>query len=141
MKQLTICTHRYSQPLETYAIKAVKSGVLTVKRAGWQSRQFSINCQYVCSALLAEGLMALITDIAQRENPIYQHSPKLRDMADDLHQTPFYTAILHDLVCFLKHSRILHLEGYVVFRMAKYREKLDMISYSLIKKMKLIQQD
>jgi len=85
--------------------------------------------------------MTLITEIALLENPVYKYSAKLRDMAKDLRGTPIYNEGLIALSHFLKHSRLLHLEGYVAFRMSEYREKLDFMSYSLIKKMKLIQQD
>ena len=141
MKQLTISTHQYSHQLEDFAALAKDAGWLTTYAAGWNRGQFSINCRYKHAPAFAEGLMIFLTDITLQENPIYQHSPKLQDMAHDLRKTPLYTAGLLDLSNFLKHSRILHLEGYVTFRMSEYREKLDLMSYSLIKKMNLMPQD
>ena len=142
MKQLTVYTRKYRQPLEDFAAYAVSKGV-NLRRAGELScGLFSINCLYShAETAFVGGLMTLLTDIAMQENPVYLHSPKLRDMAADLHSTPLYAAVFKEFKQFLRHSRMLHLEGYVVFRMAEYREKLDMMSYSLIKKMKLIQQD
>jgi len=140
MKQLTIYTNRYSQLLEEFTASAA-SNVLIVRRAGWlNGGLFAINCAYNPAAF-ARGLMTLLADIALQKNPIYQNSQKLRDMAGDLRGTDLYTTALGELSRFLKHNRILNLEGYVTFRMSEYREKLDMMSYSLIKKMKLIQQD
>ena len=142
MKQLTIYTRRYRQQLEDFAEFAVNSGV-NLRRAGkLDCGMFSINCLYNhTDTVFIGGLMTLLTDIALQENPIYLHSPKLREMAGELRDTSLYTAAYKDFICFLKHNRELYLEGYVAFRMAEYREKLDMMSYSLIKKMKLIQQD
>ena len=142
MKQLTISTHRYSRLLEDFA-SAIASGGVIIRRAPvLNGGLFSVNCRYnhVTTAFI-DGLMTLLTDIALQENPVYQHSPKLREMAGDLHSTPLYAAVYKDFAHFIKHSRTLHLEGYVAFRMTEYREKLDMMSYSLIKKMKLIQKD
>jgi len=91
--------------------------------------------------VLTNGLIALLIDIALEENPVYRHSQKLRDMAYDLRDTALHRKLAGDLTRFLTRARDLHLEGYLNFRMAEYREKLDMMSYSLIKKMKLTQQD
>ena len=85
--------------------------------------------------------MALLANIAQQENPLYQQSQKLREMAGDLQGTALYSSLQKSLEHFVKHNQVLHLEGYVTFRMTEYREKLDMMSYSLIKKMKLCHKD
>ena len=136
MKQLTISTRRYNKLLENLttfadAIKADRIGGL-----------FFICYRYdQVQGRFAKGLMATLADIAVQENPIYQHSPKLQGIAHDLRKTPLYDAELKSLNRFIKHNRVLHLEGYVTFRMADYREKLDMMSYTLIKKLKLNQQD
>ena len=142
MKQLTISTHRYNRRLEEFAAAVACSGVIIRKAEGLNCGLFNVNCQYGhAEPAFIEGLMTLLADIAIQENPVYQHSPKLREMAGDLCGTPLYAAVRKDLTRFIKRSRVLHLEGYVAFRMSDYCEKLDMMSYSLIKKMKLIQQD
>ena len=140
MKQLTITTHLYSRQLSDYAARAVDDGFFTVRSSGWNGGVFSINCQYNPPALY-KGLMTLLADIAMLENPVYQHSTKLQCMARDLLSAPAYSTYEKALAGFLKHSKVLHLEGYVAFRMAEYREKLDLMSYSLIKKLKLTCQD
>jgi len=143
MKQLTIYTHRYTQLLENYTAEAEKAGGLKIfKTRGRKGNLYLLNClANHTEPVFIEGLIALLIDIALQENPVYQHSPKLRDMAGDLRGTLLYANLKRGLIRFLKHSRNLHLEGYVAFRMKEYREKLDMMSYSLIKKMKLIQGD
>ena len=140
MPHLTISTHKYPQLLDDFAAEAEKNGWLAVRHTGRHAGRFYINCSYShIKPAFASGLMALLTRVAMEENPVYQHSPKLRDMARDL-PSP-YEPGLKDLTRFLRHSGKLHLEGYVTFRMTEYREKLDMMSYSLIKKLKLIQHD
>jgi len=142
MKLLTIYTHRYHKLLENFAASwatGVKPSICKVR--GQKSGPFSVCIHSTTEPSFVEELMALLIDIALQENPIYRYAPKLRDMAADLERTQLYKNLQRDLNRFLKHSRTLHLEGYIAFRMTEYREKLDMMSYSLIKKMKLTQQD
>jgi len=142
MKQLTIYTRRYSQLLEDFAARATASGWINASRAAVASGVLTVYCQYESvKPAFSRGLMNLLADIVVQENPIYQHSSKLKDLADDLRKTPLYYTGLRGLTRYVKHNRALHLEGYVTFRMSDYREKLDMMSYSLIKKLKLAQKD
>ncbi|MCL2404292.1 MAG: hypothetical protein FWC92_01965 [Defluviitaleaceae bacterium] len=142
MKQLTICTRRYNQQLEDFAACAKESGSITMLKLDWDGGLFSACFKYDHTRLaFVKELMSLLVDITVQENPIYQHSPKLQSIAYDLRKTPLYQAEQDSLAQFLKHSRVMHLEGYATFRMAQYREKLDMMSYTLIKKLKLNQQD
>ncbi|MCL2361382.1 MAG: hypothetical protein FWC73_06175 [Defluviitaleaceae bacterium] len=134
MKQLTIYTRIYAHLLEEFVHDTYKID----NRSGL----FSLTCRVnLTDGRFIEGIISMLTDIAQQENPIYQHSPKLRDMAGDLHNTQVYANLKKELIRFIRHNSNLHLEGYVSFRMTEYREKLDMMSYSLIKKMKLLRQD
>jgi len=140
MKQLTIYTHRYSQLLEDFAGK--DDGLIIANRSALAEGLLTVYCQYDnARPVFAKGLMNLLTDIIVQENPIFQYSPKLQDMAHDLRKTPLYDRGLKNLRRFIKHNRALHLEGYVNFRMSDYREKLDMMSYTLIKKLRLSQKD
>ena len=143
MKQLTICTHKYSRQLENFVARPGEAAWLVTQPAAWRDGVFSATCQYYHGKPpdFAKGLMGLLTDIAMQENPIYQHSPKLRAMASDLCNTPLYAMGLNSLARFIKRSNLLHLEGYVTFRMTDYCEKLDLLSYSLIKKIKFAKQD
>ena len=142
MKRLTISTYRYKQLLEDFVTKAEKSGCLITLNIGMQAKMFYLICQYNHKhPAFTEGLMTLLTHIVIQENPLYHNSPKLQGMAHDLRGTSLYETSLKNLVHYLVHCKTLHLEGYVIFRMGEYREKLDMMSYSLIKKLKLIRQD
>ena len=142
MKLLTICTRRYTQQLEDFTACATAGGLITTPKTGREGGLFFAVCRYDHSqAAFPKGLMTLLADIAVQENPVYLHSPKLQCMANDLHKTSLFDTGLKNLTRFLKHNRLLHLEGYVAFRMADYREKLDMMSYTLIKKLKLNQKD
>ena len=142
MKQLTISTHKHHQLLQDFAARAKDSGWDATHKAGCGGGMLAVCFRYEnTDAAFAKGLLTLLTDIVVQENPIYQHSPKMQSMAHDLHKTPIFTSALKSLVRFIRHSRALHLEGYVAFRMAEYREKLDMMSYSLIKKLKFGQID
>jgi len=128
--------------LEEFTARSKDCGWFAVHRSGWESGLFTVCCQYDNSKqALAKGLMTLIADIVVQENPIYQHSSKLQDMAHDLRKTPLFATGLKGLARFLKHNNALHIDGYVAFRMTDYREKLDIMSYTLIKKLKFNQQD
>ena len=140
MSRLNISTYKYPQLLDDFAAEAEKNGWLAIRHTGREAGRFYINCSYDRGQpVLANGLMALLTQVAIEENPVYQHSSKLRDMARDL-PSPYEPGLVN-LRVYLQHSDKLHLEGYVAFRMGEYREKLDMMSYSLIKKLKLIRHD
>ena len=141
MKQLTITTSQYSQQLKDFAQKAEALGQLSHIRTNCIGKQFTINCQYGSVQNIVDDIIILLTNIAINENPIYKNSPKLQSMARDLHNTGVYVNLQKALIHFMKQNQNLHLEGYVNFRMSDYHEKLDMMSYSLIKKMKLIQED
>ena len=131
MKTLTISTHKYKHLLEGFANSKVnyKSGIYLIKYS------------YIHNDTNIKRLMSLLVDIAVHENPVYKNSKKLQDMAASLYDTPIYTAVCKALARYLWRNNSLHLEGYVSFRMSEYREKLDIMSYSLIKKMKLIHKD
>ena len=138
MKQLTLLTHRYSSLLENFANQTGNAKGITVRRGGL----FAVKCQAArLDPPLIERIVTILTDIAQQENPVYQHSAKLQSMAGDLRGTKIFADIKKDLTRFLSRNNLLHLEGYMTFRMSAYREKLDYMSYSLIKKMKLTQRD
>jgi len=140
MSQLTIYTHRYSKFLECFAIDIAEGDAVISNIVRRKGGLFLLNCN-VGSREVAERLLILLIDIAMQENPIYKQSSKLQEMAGDLRGTRLYASLRRNLIRFVKHNRVLHLEGYMTFRMTEYREKLDMMSYSLIKKMKLCQQD
>ncbi|MCL2528032.1 MAG: hypothetical protein FWE42_06370 [Defluviitaleaceae bacterium] len=134
MKQVKIYTHRYKSLLEEFVNSiCLPDETVTIHK---KSGLFFVYQDFY-QPIVMEKLMSLLIEIALQENPLYQQSPKLREMAGELHGMPLYMSMQKSLNRFIKASRTLHLEGYVTFRMAEYREKLDIMSYSLIKKMKL----
>jgi len=139
MKQLTICTNRHNQELRKFTLASAAAGEIIVRRAGWISgNMYGIICTYIHTI---PCLYDLLAKIAIQDNPVYKYSRKLADMARNLRGTALYAEGQKELTYFLQQNDTLHLEGYVTFRMSNFREKLDLMSYSLIKKLKLVQND
>jgi len=82
-------------------------------------------------------VMRLLAEVAMRENAVYAHAPKMREYARAFTETPLYQRETARLRMFLRDNNRLHLEGYVRFRMRVYAEMLDMLSYRLIKKLRI----
>ena len=138
MKLLTVYTNHYEQALTAFAAEAENAGRLSPRSEGRRDGLFYLCCAYAArDSAITDGFAALLEYVAIQENPVYRYSPKLTDLAKDLQRTPVHFEILSNLTQYLKTNKTLHLEGYVTFRMADYREKLDILSYSLIKKMEL----
>ena len=136
MRLLTIRTASYERELKTFVKEAAAAGLLTVRSEGWYDGLFGANFLYepVVDGMTDEFTF-LLENIVVQENPVYKHSIKLQRLAVDLRQTSIHIFNRERLTQFIKHSRLLHLEGYVAFRMTEYRHKLDMITYSLIRRM------
>lgn len=136
MKTITIYTQSHEQALRT----CIQNGIrLTVRYEGMRDGMFYLNCAYE-NPPPADTLLTLLEHVALQENPIYRHSPKLTALAQEWRSTPAYEDNLTRLRLYLKENRTLHLEGYVFFRMADYRRRLDELMFSLIKKLKLTEQ-
>lgn len=133
MKTLTITTQSYGQALQ--ALAADGDG-MTVRYAGQHEGLYYMRVIFD-GTQPAETLTGLLEYVAVQENPVYRHSEKLTSLALTLRHTPIHADNLSRLTQYIKENRRLHLEGYVVFRMAEYRHKLDMMMFSLIKNMKL----
>jgi hypothetical protein len=86
---------------------------------------------------LVRSLLAVLEEAAMYENPVYRCSPKMRRLALQLRKMPLYENETENLRSYLRCNKHLHIEGYVMFRMGKYNESLDMLSYCLIKKLNL----
>jgi len=156
MKRLTLYTCSHKEGLQKFAKQA--SEIAHINWARWrenkkdnktetkiktkEKRLFALNISWdrAENDKLAELLMTFLEEIALSANPIYCHSPKLMELARNLRYTDLHR--VHDrekrqLKTFLKYNKVLHLEGYATFRMEEYRNKLDMITYGLIKKLNL----
>ena len=122
MKALTILTQDFRQDIEnSLNIRCYAKG--------------SIYAAY--GKIDIEALATLLERVIILAHPVYGHSPKLADMASQLHYTEIHQNNVAELNRYLDENNLLHLEGYATFRMAEYRHKLDMMMYCLIKKLKL----
>jgi hypothetical protein len=136
MKRLTLYTVRYEQMLNGFVEAHAESVV--VRQAARRGNDYALCFAWAGDAAsLAEPLMALLGEAAVQENPVYRCSPKMRLLARELRHTPLYENELEGLKRYLRTSGHLHIEGYLLFRMGRYCEKLDMMSYGLIKKLNL----
>ena len=128
MRRIRIYSAKYAAELADFAHDI--SDICTVN-----------NCMYIWESPVTErfarSLMHLLHRIAMNENPVYRHSPKLRDLADGLLDTDTHAWALVELTAFLKTGRAIILEGYVTFRMEAYHAKLDMMLYTIVKKINL----
>jgi hypothetical protein len=86
---------------------------------------------------LARKLMDALAEVCMLENPFYCYSHAMRGLALDLRRTPLYIEETNKLRGFLRNNKRLHIEGYIQFRMERYAEMLDILSYRLIKKLRL----
>jgi len=125
MSILTILTERHKQALEAFNLHcdATIGGL------------YETNCPK--DKIDIDGITALLERIVILGHPVYGHSHKLADMAFDLCRTGIHQVNVAELTCYLEEYNLLHLEGYAAFRMSDYRNKLDVMMYCLIKKLKL----
>jgi len=132
MKRFTLYTERYIQKAREFMAQKNCCVHNEEKRGG----QFAFYFTWE-GGDPAQALMELLEEVALQENPVYRHAPKMRMLARELRSTPLFVNEVNELRQFLRINKYLHIEGYVAFRMGKYCEKLDMVSYSLIKKLNL----
>ena len=128
MGTLTIYTQFYSHLLQSFAGDVFFCGPSFCE----------VRCER--AAVDAGALAKLLEDIALLRHPIYGPSPKMTDMARALRQTDIHENNVQALSRYLHEHDTLHLEGYAAFRMPEYHEKLDMMSYCVIKKLRLAKQ-
>ena len=128
MQRITLHTSNYKQELIDFVQALQKQGLISVKNNNtlmWEKAETSSLC---------EELLLLLQHIAMQENPVYRHSPKLKDLAEGLRKTELHIHERIQLAEFTRHNKELNLEGYVLFRMGAYRERLDLILYTIVKK-------
>jgi|GEM_PF-2327213 len=127
MNNLTILTQRYKQELESI-------NNIRCRQVGKELYMAEYPISTIDTKLLT-ALAALLERIVILGHPVYGHSQKLTDMAFEMSRNEI--ANISNLKCYLGENTVLHLEGYTAFRMSDYRNRLDMMMYCLIKKMKL----
>ena len=136
MKILTIYTRAYGQALQKFASEMTAADILSVRSFTRRESLYCLKTGYM-SARLADALaplLALLTEVAMQENPVYKYSAKLKAFAQNQEQTALHTENLLRLKRYLRENNRLHLEGYVMFCMADYREMLDTMMFLLLKK-------
>jgi len=138
MKRLNIFTNKYEGELRDFAARASAAGILLIRGSGFcENRQvYGLKITVLDVKALPEVLTSLLMDITEAENAVYKYSQKLRTMAATARLTSIHDREVKQLKLFLAENKTLHLEGYVTFRLGEYRDKLDMMIYSLIKKIK-----
>ena len=139
MKRLVLYTGIHNQELISFAQKA--NGIIkdsNVKPA--YKKNFSrLICTWENDATtdFISLVMSMLEEIAIKNNPVYRHSPKLHEMALNLRSTAVYENEVRRLKSYIRTSRTLNIEGYITFRMGEYINKLDIMAYTMIKKLKL----
>ncbi|MCL2578368.1 MAG: putative sporulation protein YtxC [Defluviitaleaceae bacterium] len=136
MKRFTLYTTKYEAILRDFAVKAAAADIIYINKTGREKNGFEVGFAMVQREAFCELLLRLLMDIAESENPVYKHSAKLRKMARDLRYASTFAHELRLLKEFVSNGKELNIEGYVTFRMGEFREKLDLMIYSLVKKIK-----
>jgi len=136
MKQIILHT-KYISRFERFLREIEKTGSVQVWRG--EQGQAAITWRLRNNDYILGKLLNQLETTAMLENPVYRCSPKLRGIA-----RRFLPLRLHEgdgirLRAFVKGAKIMHLEGYVGFRMTEYSEALDLLAYRLIKKLDLAQ--
>jgi len=135
MKRITIHTTNYKNKLINFA-EAVAARNLCITEKEHQAGDYSIKFTYETSATsdFVHTLILLLYDIATHANPIYRYSPKLKDLAENVQNTPLHKRNIKQLQAFLRTNKALHIDGYATFRMEAYHTALDMMLYKIMKK-------
>ncbi|MCL2285012.1 MAG: putative sporulation protein YtxC [Firmicutes bacterium] len=136
MKHLVLYTTNHKNELINFAEATASRNLCAIDEIcpGPQGCSIKLKWQAAVNNHFIQSLLLLLYNIAIKENPIYRHSSKLRHMAENLLNTPLHKDDLKRLKTFLRTGKELHIDGYVTFRMEEFREKLDMMLYSIIKK-------
>jgi len=132
MKQITICTNRYYNELENFIKNAQENNLFAIAKK--QHANIKLVWDKCATEEIVCVLIHLLYSIATNENPVYRHSPKLKDLSASLQNTSQYKNDVKQLKTFLQNSKELHIDGYVAFRMEEYKQQLDMMLYKIVKK-------
>ena len=127
--------------MREFAPKAAAAEIIYINKTGREKNGYMISFAIVRREAFCEQLLKLLMDITENENPVYKHSAKLRKMARELRHSPTFSHELKLLKEFISCGKELNIEGYVTFRMCEFREKLDLMVYSLVKKIKFSNRD
>ena len=84
-----------------------------------------------------EGFYSFLNWAAFQENAALKGMPKLAKLIRKLISPDIERCNIERLDEYIKKNRILHVEGYVHFRMAEYNDYLNCLLYSIIKQTKI----
>ncbi|MCL2386123.1 MAG: putative sporulation protein YtxC [Defluviitaleaceae bacterium] len=136
MKKIVIFTTKYENELRDFAAKAAASEIIYINDSSKKCERYALRISIADKDAFSEEFLLALMNIAEKENPVYRYSAKLRKMARELRESPLQGRELHRLKSFFAASKEINIEGYVTFRMGEFREKLDTMIYSLVKKIK-----
>jgi len=136
VRRFTLCTTKHETALRDFAAKAAAAEIIYINKSGKKHGCFALGFAMAQREGFCDALLKFLMDIAESENPVYKHSARMRQMALDLRNAPIFAHELRLLKAFVSSERELNIEGYVTFRMGEFREKLDLMVYSLVKKIK-----
>jgi len=136
MKRFTLCAAKYETDLRRFARKAEAAKIIYIHDNLKEKNGLALNVTFLQRKIFCEQLLAFLMDIAEGENPVYKNSSRLRTLARDLRDTPVFASELNLLEEFISSESALNIEGYVTFRMDGFHEKLDLLVYSIVKKIK-----
>ena len=138
---MQIFTEQYENALRDFAAKAAAAEIVHIIKSRNTSHMNVLEIKINRHEAFYEALLAMLLDITEMENPVYRQSNKLRSMAHGLRRTPLAARELQRLREFVAENSSLHIDGYITFRLSEFREKLDILIYSLVKKIKFGQKD
>jgi len=127
MRTLTVHTDAYLNELDT----ATSGFSRRVKRPGMGS----IKLYY--DTFDSEGFFSFLNWVAFQENAALRGLPKLAELLHKLVSSDVERRNIERLEEYTKNNRMLHVEGYVHFRMAEYNDYLNCLIYAIIKKTKI----
>ena len=133
MKRLNIHTSNYKSELTGFKKVLEKNNLCLVQP---YTGGISLAWESLANDMVIDALLLMLQSIVMHENPVYRHSPKLRDLANSIKDTELHIHELQLLKAFIRANKNIHLDGYAAFRMEAYREKLDMMLYRIVKKIK-----
>jgi hypothetical protein len=132
MKKFALHSVLHKAALSEFVAKAAAAEIIYIDENGFVIAKEDAFC---------EILLHFLMDIAESENPIYKKSSGMQKMAQDLRSSPIFAQELCALTEFVSAENALHVDGYTTFRMEAFREKLDLLVYSLVKKIKFSNKD
>jgi hypothetical protein len=130
LKTVIIYTEQYIDKLTIF----LDNNPIPVRGKGNKGALFYARCAYDADGTdFFKSFALFLEGIVLDENPVYGHSPKLKEMTGRLNGM---TAL--SLREYLTENKTLHIEGFITFRMEEYKYQLDRAMMGMIKKLRLL---